>query len=546
MMNNKKTLRRKLTTTWLIVTIVLVLMMLLAARGISRYYIKSYLDKQIYTVQNKIDNGLTILLNSIIMDHSYLMSSFDFLFDNNLSELEKKTQFETIKETILSEQNYTDIVIITDTTYGVRDISDELELNDIIHTQQNFIYIHEVSSNGDLRIGLPYTDINGQIKGSIILYLGLTQVSNLLYTIDADLGTNYLINQENEILFANPYEMIDPIYDIDSDYQKINQEGSKLVFRSLLKETEDRYLIHLEVITVVDENTLYQDLNILDTLMVSLGVLIALLVAAIIIQMTNVITKPIEQLTKRIKSFQKEGEVLKVKTQNDEIYELEKTYDDMIDRIMELIEKNNEEQSKQRKLELDALQMQINPHFLYNTLDAIAWMAKIKGDKEIETLVLALAKFFRISLHKGDKFIKVIEEIELIQNFIQIELIRFPKKFTIDYQVEEDIKEVNTLKLILQPVVENAIKHGISGLEDEGHIVIKAYKDNEDIVYEIHDDGLGFDSEKKREDSVIGGYGLYNVNERIRLEYGDKYGLSINSKPNQGTHVTIRIPIRTN
>jgi two-component system sensor histidine kinase YesM len=152
-------------------------------------------------------------------------------------------------------------------------------------------------------------------------------------------------------------------------------------------------------------------------------------------------------------------------------------------------------------------------------------------------------------LHKGDKFITVNEEIEIIKHFIEIELIRFPDKFTIEYDVDPDIANYETLKLILQPIVENSIKHGISSLERMGHILIKAYGDENSIIYEIIDDGIGFNPAediitKARNPDSKGGYGLKNVDERIKLEYGQEYGISISSKVGGGTKVTIRIKKR--
>jgi two-component system sensor histidine kinase YesM len=199
----------------------------------------------------------------------------------------------------------------------------------------------------------------------------------------------------------------------------------------------------------------------------------------------------------------------------------------------------------QRKLEIDALQMQINPHFLYNTLDAITWMAKIKKQPEIEKLTINLAKFFRLSLHKGDKYIYMLEEAELIEHFLEIEKIRFPN--TINYQCDlrDGTGNYKVLKLILQPIVENCIKHGFAGKEEVGTINIKAYSKGDDILIEVSDNGCGFDVEEnfwqKPKKQVSGGYGLYNVNERIRLEYGDGYGLNVRSVVGEGTTVTVRI-----
>jgi two-component system sensor histidine kinase YesM len=190
--------------------------------------------------------------------------------------------------------------------------------------------------------------------------------------------------------------------------------------------------------------------------------------------------------------------------------------------------------------------MQINPHFLYNTLDTIAWLAKLKNEKDIENLVLSLAKFFRLSLHKGDKFIKIKEEVDLVKSFLEIEKIRFPELFDVEYEIADEVKEIETLKLIFQPIVENAIKHGFSDIDYRGKITIRAELKENDIFFEIEDNGKGFDADEDlfADDKLLtglGGYGLKNVDERIKLEYGRDYGVSVLSVVGTGTKVQIKI-----
>jgi two-component system sensor histidine kinase YesM len=212
------------------------------------------------------------------------------------------------------------------------------------------------------------------------------------------------------------------------------------------------------------------------------------------------------------------------------------------------MQKSREDMEIQRKLELDSLQMQINPHFLYNTLDAIAWMAKIKKEPEIEKLVMNLAKFFRLSLHKGDKYITVKEEVELVKCYLEIDKIRYPGKVEVTTQIESGLEECKTLKLILQPIIENSLKYAFP--DRNGNIKIKVYSYENDLCYEITDDGVGFDIpsallENKKDPKTLSGYGLYNINERIKLEYGENYGLEIFSKIGEGTKIQIRIAKKT-
>ena len=157
----------------------------------------------------------------------------------------------------------------------------------------------------------------------------------------------------------------------------------------------------------------------------------------------------------------------------DELVQLERNYDAMMDRIFELVEKNKEDMSRQRRLELESLQMQINPHFLYNTLDAISWMARIKKQPEIDRLVMNLAKFFRLFLHGGDKFVTVADEVGMVLSYLEIDKIRFPDRVTVHTEIDEDVKNLLTLKLILQPVIENSLKYAFA--EKHGNQIGRAH-----------------------------------------------------------------------
>ncbi len=336
----------------------------------------------------------------------------------------------------------------------------------------------------------------------------------------------------------------------DEDYVIREVNGQKSIIIDTDLTSLGRYNLEWKMVSILSYDELFGDIIFLNRAMSILIAMVILISAFSAFQLSSRLTQPLSKLIKDLRMFSLSDKKITSTSQytNDEIGELEKTYDEMIDRILHLVETNTLEMESKRKLELYALQMQINPHFLYNTLDAIAWMAKIKHETEIEKLVLALAKFFRISLHKGDKFISVEEEVELIQHFLDIELIRFPDKFDMKYEIDEAVKKCETLKLILQPIVENAIKHGISQLENKGNITIKAYRSDDDIVYEIIDDGIGFNPSEKLGtplESGLGGYGLRNVDQRIKLEYGPQYGVHVDSKPQGGTRVKITIANRT-
>ena len=240
----------------------------------------------------------------------------------------------------------------------------------------------------------------------------------------------------------------------------------------------------------------------------------------------------------------------------DEITELGMSFNIMIGKIKVLLDSKIKEQEELKKAELRALQAQINPHFLYNTLDTIIWMAESKKTDQVIKIVSALSNFFRISLSKGMDWITIGEEVERIRSYLTIQKMRYRDILDFKIEVAEDVAENTILKLILQPLVENALYHGIKNKRQKGMISVRARRKGEDeILLEVEDDGIGFTPEKLAQlraelddDSgdikLESGFGIGNVNKRIRLYYGKPYGLSVQSEYTTGTCVTLVIPAK--
>jgi two-component system sensor histidine kinase YesM len=240
----------------------------------------------------------------------------------------------------------------------------------------------------------------------------------------------------------------------------------------------------------------------------------------------------------------------------DEITELGMSFNIMIGKIKDLLDSKVKEQEYLKKAELRALQAQINPHFLYNTLDTIIWMAEAKQTDRVIEIVSALSSFFRISLSKGRDWITIGEEIERTRSYLTIQKMRY--RDILDYRIEVEEQTLNhtILKLILQPLVENALYHGIKNKRSGGIITVRAYqKDDTEIILEVEDNGIGFTAEKLasvqaaiEDDSgdirLESGFGIDNVNKRIKLYYGKQYGVSIKSEYQVGTCVTLLIPAK--
>lgn len=244
----------------------------------------------------------------------------------------------------------------------------------------------------------------------------------------------------------------------------------------------------------------------------------------------------------------------------DEIADLGRSFNIMLGKIKSLLEQNIREQEEIKKAELRALQAQINPHFLYNTLDSILWMAEAGKNDRVITLVESLSRLFRISLSKGRDWITLEKEIEHVHSYLVIQQMRY--RDILDYEIETDpeLRSCSVLKMTLQPIVENALYHGIKNKRGKGLITVSARKtETNELLLTVRDNGCGMTPEKLEQlqrnllnrrmpaetgEEVSGGFGLHNVHQRIKLFYGDQYGVRIDSVPQEGTIVTISIPMK--
>ena len=295
------------------------------------------------------------------------------------------------------------------------------------------------------------------------------------------------------------------------------------------------------------------------TLNVVLVVLLALLGITVLFSMlaqqslTNAIRTPIARLEKFAASLA--GGDLQARapeTPVTELHELTQSLNTMAGRLQDLIDENRREQENLKKSELRALQAQINPHFLYNTLDAIVWLAEAGQSREVIHITRALSDFFRISLSQGKDWIPLSEEIKHLTGYLTIQKIRY--RDILDYQIDipEELGSCQVLKLLMQPLVENAIYHGVKHRRGRGLVRVTGRMEDSWLILEVADNGAGMTDERlmKVRDGLSGdggesaGYGLFNVNKRIQLYYNQPQGVWIESRPGEGTSVTLKLPVR--
>ena len=326
-----------------------------------------------------------------------------------------------------------------------------------------------------LLLGKPFRSYPLQgYPGALLFGINVESFKDSLDAIDPAMGYTLLVSDLGLILSHPETKLVGSIllnYDAlsrnSSSLSSLSQEKVLLVEQQSVK-LKTQYNLDWTIISVLSEDYLFSGIRLLSINNTILALAMGIMALLLSLLVSSGLIRPINNLKERIKTSDIESEIKETEPVfADEIQELEISFNEMMKRIQELMELNAEESESKRKLELYALQVQINPHFLYNTLDAIAWLAKLKQQPEIERLALALARFFRISLHKGDKFITVEEEFQIIKNFIEIELIRFPDKFDIEYVIDPEIKNEQIMKADFTADCRNAIKHGISGMEEK-------------------------------------------------------------------------------
>ena len=284
---------------------------------------------------------------------------------------------------------------------------------------------------------------------------------------------------------------------------------------------------------------------------IAVATAVLILFAALIVGwvLSRSLSRPLQQLETAMEQFEQDADHFAFQSVRGtrEVQNLSDSFGHMVGRIQRLMTTVREEEVVLRKTELKALQAQINPHFLYNTLDSIAWMCERGKNADAVQMVHALARLFRISISRGHELIPIEKELQHAEAYLQIQKYRYKNQFTYHFTVDESCLHCLCNKITLQPIIENAIVHGLDLMVDSGHIEITVKPDGDDILLIVADDGIGMEPEQvaallQNEPSDRTGIGVKNVNDRLRIYFGAAYGISIVSAPYAGTTVTIRTP----
>lgn len=405
----------------------------------------------------------------------------------------------------------------------------------------------ELTRGGVIQSGVLLVDMNFSGIEQICKDVSFSNGQGYLYLID---GSGEIIyHPRQQLLYAGLQEEnnLQAAGYSDGTYSEVFQAHRRQVTVKTVGYTG------WKLVGVVPSETLrdnYSQLLLFALFVVSFSIFLLVFVN---LRLSEWITAPMKKLDLAVRELEKGAETVDFDVDGPyEVEHLSRSVQSMVSTMRHLMEDILQQEEEKRRSELDVLQSQINPHFLYNTLDSVVWMTENGRTQEAVVMLTALARFFRISLSKGSNIIPIGDEIEHARNYLTIQMMRYKNKFSADISAQEGIEKLYTIKLIIQPILENAIYHGMEYADGEGEIHIRAFREGENFIIEVEDNGPGMSQEVVEQllkpqgsagpKAKGSGIGLRNVHQRIRLTFGKPYGLTILSEPDSGTVVRICLP----
>ncbi|WP_270395640.1 cache domain-containing sensor histidine kinase [Mediterraneibacter massiliensis] len=399
-----------------------------------------------------------------------------------------------------------------------------------------------------------------EVEGVFLIDMNYATIDSLCSSVSqGKKGYIYVLDKNGEIIYHPQQQLIYSGLKTELIEEVLKKKGVNGSFVSDTGNGRKLYTVSTSedtgwtVVGVADMSELMKEGKELTRLYILLALFFLAVGVFFARLLSRTITRPIVSLEAAMKEVEKghfESALMAENGGQAEIRGLGESFHIMVQEIQSLMEENVKEQKKKRKAEMQALQAQINPHFLYNTLDSIIWMAESgKHNKEVVRMTSALSRLFRQSIGNAEELVLIRQELGYIETYLTIQEMRYRDKLAFDIKLEEEIENEKIVKLTLQPLVENAIYHGIKYIEGPGKIEIRGYYEQEDVVIEIRDNGAGMTKEelehifdKKTYTPGSGGVGVRNVQNRLQLYYGAEYGLHYVSEKGSGTTVYVRIP----
>lgn len=398
----------------------------------------------------------------------------------------------------------------------------------------------------------------GKVEGLLVIDLNYDVINDLCESITlGNKGYVYIIDRKGEIVYHPQQQLI--LSGVKKELLKeVSNGGTSISHTDENGENKIYTPFHSNktgwtIVGVVYTSELAGDEKEVRAMYIGTACTLILFASILAVLLSARITRPIKQLQAAMKEVQQgKFEQVYIDTGGEnEISSLTRSFNKMTERIEELMKNNRKEQAEKRKSELKALQSQINPHFLYNTLDSIIWLIETEDLSQAIKMTSVLARFFRQAIGNSKIYVSVWQELEYTRNYLLIQQMRYKDKVAFRILVDEDVMECAIVKLVLQPLVENALYHGLKYKTTQGNIIITGGREGDFVILKIQDDGIGMSKEalssvfkEKVSDKRHNGVGMKNIEDRLKMHYGPDYGLFVESEEGRGTTVTVTIPFK--
>lgn len=486
-----------------------------------------------------VDN-LKIFMNNLIDNHSLIVG---MLFAGADDEYIGIKMNRASRDPFWKEEWYQEACREPDKIHIIGDVTGRNIATDALYSIDDIFSIAKAVTD-------PKTN---EITGVLLFDIRQTMISSSVKdAIIGEEGFVFVLDEENHMVYAPVNEIV---YRIQPEW--LTEAGYPLLVKIMDKQYHLRFQTSEYTGWKVVSVASYDDvMGEVDKLIIMYGVLLLstlIFVVFIVMKMSKMITKPILEL----RNLMKEAEEGKLEVRfrgsyQDEVSELGRSFNHMLEQIQKLMDRVHEEEEYKRQTQLKIVQEQFKPHFLYNTLDTIGWMARAHGAMDVVKMLDALTNIFRIGLSKGKDYISLKEEIKYISNYLYIQNVRYGKKVSYEIEMDESCSQIAVPKMLLQPLVENAIYHGLKLKRCDGHLWVIIKKEADGVSLCVRDDGKGMDFDTSQrirrvldgtaESEEKGSFGLYYIRERLELKYGNEYRVYLESQEDVGTEIIIHIP----
>ena len=522
----------------------------------------NYLTSYMESIYSSFEYMLNDMLNNISISSVNFTSwsdVYNVILDNNIGNSEKEQLIEKYTNEFINNNNIISAIdIITNDGVIYRNSKNNIELPSIDNTFTSTIIPSKMSiynqpiqvdSEYYIAVGTKYRDFfTGFDMGYLILYIPESSFCSTYQEAILENSSFFIIADDRIISHSDKTMLGATVF--------LPQESDDTKKASVLQHSKDiigKYSVSnpnvstdLSIAAILSSDNLYNISNKMKIYVYGISAVAFILTLIITLIFTQRLLKHYTMYKQDIKDFSQNPKKEFVFHSSNELKELTDSFNVMVKTINQLIEDISIAQENQREAEIKALQSHINPHFIYNALDSIVCMAKIEKQSRIEETAYALATFFRIGLSGGEKLITLRNELKHAKSYIQVQQTRFPDTFKVEFDIPDELLECKILKITIQPLLENCINHAFKKKSKKKKITVtaRASENNKFIILTVADNGIGFTQNPltiQKQDKIHGGYGIYNVQQRLKLEYGNDCGLSYEINEAGGTNAIVKI-----